>query len=55
MDYEWDKKTIKYKDQLNKELKGTAQSDPSYELRKQNLSLYNKIIKFCKRSNDALL
>ena len=44
-------KSNKYKDQLYKVLKGTAQSD----VRKQNLSLYNKILKFYKRSDDTLL
>ena len=34
---------IKYKDQLYKVIKGTAQSDPSYTVKKHNLSAYNKI------------
>ena len=38
-------KSIKYKDQLYKALKGTAQSDPSYTVRKDNLLAYNKILK----------
>ena len=38
-------KSIKYKDQLYKALKGIAQSDPSYTVRKDNLSAYNKILK----------
>ena len=38
-------KSIKYKDQLYKALKGTAQSDPSYTVRKDNLSAYKKILK----------
>ena len=41
-------------DQLYKVLKDTAQSDPSYAVRKQNLFLYNKILKFYKRSNYTL-
>ena len=38
-------KSIEYKDQLYKALKGTAQSDPSYTVRKHYLSAYNKILK----------
>ena len=38
-------KPIKYKDQLYKALRGTAQSDASYTARKHNLSAWNKILK----------
>ena len=49
-------KSIKYKYQLYKALKGTAQSDPSYTVRKHNLSAYNKIReKIYKRSKNTIL
>ena len=38
-------KSIKYKGQLYRALKGTAQSDLSYTVREHNLSAYNKILK----------
>ena len=49
-------KSIKYKDQLYKALKGTAQSDPSYTVRKDNLSAYKKNTKkIYKRSKNTVL
>ena len=44
MDYNGMIKSIEYKDQLYKIFKGTAQSDPSYTVKKPNLSTYNKIL-----------
>ena len=38
-------KSIKYKDQFYKVLKGTAQSDSSYTVRKHKISTYSKILK----------
>ena len=47
--------SIKYKDQLYKALKGTAQSDP-YTVRKDNLSENNKILnKIYERSKNSIL
>ena len=42
-------KSIKYEYQLYNVLKGTAQSDPSSAVRKQNLYQYNKILTKSKR------
>ena len=48
-------KSIWYKIQVYKVLMGTAHSELSFAVRKQDISLYKKILKFYKKKNNASL